>query len=119
MKRLAVSTAIAALLSALAALPATADPIDRELAAQPSLDMIGWQAAWDADITGDGVVIGIADEQVDLTHPEFAGRVSPYPMISRSLAGMEHMWLALPQPRRTARAWWVLRPRQRSMPCRC
>ncbi len=57
MKRLAVSTAIAALLSALAALPVTADPIEpgtgRTAIARP--DRL--EAAWDANITGDGVVI--------------------------------------------------------------
>ena len=44
---------------------------------QPSLDQIGALAAYDAGGDGAGVIVGIIDSGIDVSNPEFAGRIRP------------------------------------------
>lgn len=53
---------------------AFAQDFDAEYARQWGLDMIGVQAAWDAGLTGAGVLVGVTDTGLELgaaLHPEF------------------------------------------------
>ena len=56
------------------ATPLSEADIRRRLAGQPSLGQVSPQEAWLTGWTGQGVTIGIEDDPVDLTHPEFEGR---------------------------------------------
>ena len=59
--------------------PRPATPLSKaeilaRLGLQPALDRVSPGSAWRAGWNGRGVVIGVEDSPVDLTHPEFAGR---------------------------------------------
>ena len=56
------------------ATPLSEADIGARLARQPTLGRVSPQEAWRTGWTGQGVIIGIEDGSVDLTHPEFEGR---------------------------------------------
>jgi subtilisin family serine protease len=73
----------AAVWTALAKAPAAADAIDRlwlDGKREPLLDVsapqIGAPAAWDAGLTGTGVMVAVLDSGIDVDHPDFAGRIA-------------------------------------------
>ena len=71
-----VSTA--ALAAALMTCAGAATAQTTETDAQWGLRMIGAQAAYDRGYTGSGIVVGILDGGLDMTHPEFRGRLHPF-----------------------------------------
>lgn len=66
----ALATAFAA-----CALPAAAQSVEGN---QWALRLIDAQAAYDRGYTGRGVLVGILDSGLDVTHGEFLGRIAPY-----------------------------------------
>lgn len=52
--------------------------VDAEFKASRALELIRAQYAYSWGYTGKGVTIAIVDSGVDVNHPEFSGRVSPY-----------------------------------------
>ena len=72
---IAVTCAAAALA---AATPAVAQIMDPEFNAQWGLAAIGAQYALAKGYTGQGVVVGVVDDPIQTTHPEFSGRIFPF-----------------------------------------
>ncbi len=52
--------------------------VTQEFRASKALELIRAQYAYATGYTGKGVIIAILDSGLDIHHPEFAGRVSPY-----------------------------------------
>ena len=48
-----------------------------EFDAQAGLGLINAQAAYARGLTGEGVIVAVLDSGLDVTHPEFAGRIAP------------------------------------------
>ncbi|NYT62114.1 autotransporter domain-containing protein [Alcaligenaceae bacterium] len=52
--------------------------VDAEFKASRTLELIRAQHAYSWGYTGKGITIAIVDSGLDINHPEFSGRVSPY-----------------------------------------
>lgn len=79
MRRTAPAATTAAItLTALACTPAIGQIVDAEFDAQWGLAAVGAQYALERGLTGAGIPVGIVDGPMQLSHPEFTGRIYSY-----------------------------------------